>query len=376
MKSYKSCHGGKKEKYRARAGFALVLFVLLGIFGTCALIWPYRHPIILGFILALFCRPLQAFFERKFPKYRSLATTLTTVTLVLLVAIPVFLMTGAIIRQGVIAFNSMQTWMQGEGPAQMEAWFRALPQGVLGEWLDKFLALYPDFDMDNLDIKGKSLALASTGVQFLLHQGKTIAGNIGNVLTLFFMMVLVFFGITHHYQAIMDRLVVYVPLSGSQERQILERAKVLVKSIFVGTFLTAVVQGIAGGIAFFFLGFPGFFWGAVMAFASLIPVVGTALVWVPVVAWLFITGAFAEGIGLLLWCVLVVGSIDNFLRPLFMRGGANMNGVVIFFAILGGIQLFGLLGILYGPLIFGLASVLFYIYQVEFADFLKYQERN
>ncbi len=123
-------------------------------------------------------------------------------------------------------------------------------------------------------------------------------------------------------------------------------------------------------------GFPGLFWGTMMGFASFIPVVGTALIWVPAVAYLFLTGDTTWAIFLTVWSVAVVGSIDNLLRPFLMQGSAGMNTLMIFFSLLGGIQLFGLIGLVYGPLIFAIAIVLFNIYEEEFHSFLDNQDNS
>jgi predicted PurR-regulated permease PerM len=123
-------------------------------------------------------------------------------------------------------------------------------------------------------------------------------------------------------------------------------------------------------------GFPGLFWGAVMAFASLIPVVGCALVWAPAAIYLAATGDMGWAIFLAVWGVVVVGSIDNFLRPLFMQGDNSPNTVLLFFSLLGGLNSFGLMGLLYGPLIVALTLVLFRLYEREFHHFLSRQDRT
>jgi predicted PurR-regulated permease PerM len=105
-------------------------------------------------------------------------------------------------------------------------------------------------------------------------------------------------------------------------------------------------------------------------------VVGTALIWLPAAIYLMITGDWGWGIFLVIWGVAVVGSIDNFLRPLFMQGSSSMSTVIIFFSLLGGIHAFGLMGLLYGPIIFTITLVLFRLYEQEFQGFLDYQDRN
>lgn len=166
-----------------------------------------------------------------------------------------------------------------------------------------------------------------------------------------------------------------LPLSRSQEDALFSEVQTVAKSAVLGSFMTALAQGVAGGFAMWLCGFPGLFWGSMMAFASFIPVVGTALIWVPVTLYLLLLGQWEWALFLTGWGIIVVGSIDNVLRPLLMQGGdSNMNTLLIFFSILGGLQLFGLIGLIYGPIIFGVTLVLFKLYEIEFKDFLEHQD--
>ena len=174
-----------------------------------------------------------------------------------------------------------------------------------------------------------------------------------------------------------DKLIAFIrhalPLSRSQEDILFKEVKDVSKSALLGSLLTALTQGIVGGFGLWLAGFPGVFWGVVMAFASLIPFVGTALIWVPAAFYLAVTGEIEWAGFMLLWGALVVGSIDNFLRPLFMQG-SSMSTVVVFFSLIGGLQVFGLMGLIYGPLVFAVALVLFKIYEKEFSSFLDSQD--
>jgi predicted PurR-regulated permease PerM len=101
-----------------------------------------------------------------------------------------------------------------------------------------------------------------------------------------------------------------------------------------------------------------------------VPVVGTALVWVPATAYLVLIGSYKSAVFFALWCAIIVGSIDNFLRPFLMQGQAQMSPFYIFLAIIGGLQVFGLAGVLYGPLIIAFATVMLYIYRSEYHEVL------
>jgi predicted PurR-regulated permease PerM len=116
---------------------------------------------------------------------------------------------------------------------------------------------------------------------------------------------------------------------------------------------------------------PGLFWGTMMGFASLVPVVGTALIWVPAAAYLFLTGQIGMGVFFTLWSIIVVGSIDNFVRPLIMKGTSGLSTMYLFLSIMGGIQVFGMKGLLYGPLSLGMAVVMLRIYSEEYKDLLS-----
>jgi predicted PurR-regulated permease PerM len=132
---------------------------------------------------------------------------------------------------------------------------------------------------------------------------------------------------------------------------------------------------VIGGIGLWICGIPAIFWGTIMAFTSMIPIVGTALVWVPAAIYLAVTGEMGYALFLVAWGVLVVGSVDNFLRPLFMQG-ASMNTVIVFFSLIGGLHVFGLMGLIYGPIIFSVTLVLFRLYENEFSDFLDSQDNT
>jgi len=134
----------------------------------------------------------------------------------------------------------------------------------------------------------------------------------------------------------------------------------------MGSGIVAVAQGILGGLAFYGLGLRGVLWGAVMAFMSLVPVVGAAVIWIPASAILFLQGRPGAGVFLLLWGFLVISSVDNLIRMFVVRGPVRMHPLLIFFSVLGGIKLWGLLGIVFGPLALAMVQALLEIFRGEF----------
>jgi predicted PurR-regulated permease PerM len=146
------------------------------------------------------------------------------------------------------------------------------------------------------------------------------------------------------------------PLSDADEHMFVERFRVVTRATVLGNLLTAVAQGILGGLIFLILGLPNpILWGALTALFSLVPVVGTALIWVPWTIYLFTAGSIVRAIIFAVLQIVLVGGADNVLRPLLIEGRVKMHTLVVFFSILGGIGYFGILGMFIGPLVFAIA---------------------
>ena len=161
-------------------------------------------------------------------------------------------------------------------------------------------------------------------------------------------------------EAIKDAL----PLSNKQAVAIIDRAKEVVGASVYGVLAIAVVQGTLGGLAFWALGVPSaIVWGVAMTFLSMIPMLGAFLVWVPAAIYLALTGHYVKAILLVLWGTLVIGMIDNFLRPKLVGGRTRLHELLIFFAVLGGLQVFGVLGIVLGPVVLALAMSLIEVFR-------------
>jgi predicted PurR-regulated permease PerM len=157
------------------------------------------------------------------------------------------------------------------------------------------------------------------------------------------------------------------PLRREHEEAIIGKFKEITVATFEGNLLTAILQGAAGGLVFLIFGLPSpLLWAAVMAFLSLVPLVGTALVWGPVVVYYLLTGAVVKGLLLLVLCGAVVGSIDNLVKPLLIRRRAAIPTLWVFVGVLGGVGVFGFLGFVLGPLMVAVLFALIEIYKVEF----------
>jgi predicted PurR-regulated permease PerM len=376
MKKYEKGTGIEPEGVKnLPSNYFLIILLVLVLAGCLHIITPYIHPIILAAILASIFSPINKRIEKWLKGRKNRAAIISCLFLTIVVVLPLLIVLLSVIQQGIYSFNAMYQWTEAGNIQELTK--HPVVIKFLG-WLKHVIPdvkrVFPGIDLKNIQINNIVMELSASFGKMLIDQGGNLAGNITAIIGKFFLMLFCFFFFIRDEDKIVDYILHLVPLSAGQENRIILKIKTVAKSALLGTFLTALAQGAAGGFAFWIAGLPGLFWGMVMAFASLIPMVGASLVWVPASVFLFITGHWGYGLFVVIWCVVVVGGLDNLMRPLFMQGSADMSTLLIFLAMLGGIQAFGLIGLLYGPLLFGLAMVLLYIYEIEYTTFLDKQD--
>lgn len=350
--------------------WVLIGALLAAGYACFLLIEPYINPIILAFIMSLLFAPLHNKISDKLPNSPNSAAILSCMALTFIIAIPLFFVFIAIVQQGATFSKDAYHWVTDGG---VQTLFQHPFIAKALSFINNFL---PFDAIDPTEVTQKVAQLASQIGTGIVGMSAQIVGDVTNVLMNFFLMLFVLFFLLRDQDKIISAFRHVLPLSRSQEDRLLDEIELVSKSAILGSFLTAIAQGIAGGFAMWLAGFPGLFWGTMMGFASFIPVVGTALIWVPATIYLLLTNQWEWAIFLTAWGVLVVGSIDNIVRPLLMQGNSGMNTLLIFFSLLGGIQLFGLIGLIYGPIIFALTLVLFNMYETEFKTFLDQQDKN
>jgi predicted PurR-regulated permease PerM len=173
-----------------------------------------------------------------------------------------------------------------------------------------------------------------------------------NFLVAFGVMLYLLFFLLRDGNGLAARVRQAIPLAEEDKRELLARFAAVIRATVKGNILVAVVQGVLGSLAFWFLGIHGaLLWGVVMAVLSLLPAVGAALVWGPVAVYLMVSGALWKGVGLVVWGVVVIGLVDNVLRPILVGKDTKMPDYLVLVSTLGGIAVFGLNGFVIGPVI-------------------------
>lgn len=346
----------------ARIAFVVVLLVVL--YYVFRILQPFLTALVWAAVLATVFHPVYERLAHRLQRPR-LASALACVLLTVAIVLPVMLLLILLAGESLEAYRLVQAKIQ-EG-----AWhgLDSLRQAVAYQWLrTKLLAL----GLPEPDLREMAVQVVRSLSQFLVsHSSDVFAGFTRFV----FNFVVTIFGMYYLFLSgaeILRELRQLSPLRREHEEAIISKFKEITLATFEGNLLTSALQGAAGGLVFFLFGLPSpLLWGAVMAFLSLVPLVGTALVWGPVVAYYLITGALAKGFALLAVCAGVVGSIDNLVKPLLIRRRAEIPTLWVFVGVLGGVGVFGFLGFVLGPLMVAVLFALIEIYKVEFRSELS-----
>jgi predicted PurR-regulated permease PerM len=190
-----------------------------------------------------------------------------------------------------------------------------------------------------------------------------IGGAVGALVQMFFVVFTMYY-LFRDGDRVFDAVRDSLPVERTQAVSIMERSRDVIGASVYGVLVIAVIQGALGGLAFWALGVPSaLVWGVVMIFLSMIPMLGAFVVWVPAAIYLLATGHYVKAIFLVLWGTLVIGMIDNFLRPKLVGSRTKLHELAVFFAVLGGLQVFGVLGIVMGPVVLAITMTLVEIFR-------------
>ena len=254
----------------------------------------------------------------------------------------------------------MAPWVENKihNPDEVVLWLEGLP------YYDK-IAPYQD---DILTRAGQMVGVLS---KFLINNLSTATS--GTVQFLFMMMIMLYsmYFFLMDGGKLIDLILYYLPLEDSEERRLLDKFRSVTRATLKGTAVIGVLQGGLAGAAFAVVGIPGaMFWGALMVVLSVIPGIGTGLIWVPAAVILIAGGSLGKGIGLAVFCAVVVGSIDNVVRPRLVGKDTQMPDLLILLGTMGGIMMFGVLGLILGPIVAALFVTIWEMYGVVFKDVL------
>jgi predicted PurR-regulated permease PerM len=329
------------------AGLEDKTFLLLIVAVSLAfawILWPYSGAVLWATVLAIVFAPLCRRLSSSMRRKRTLAALTTLLIIVLIVILPLSVIMALLVHEGLGVYDKIQSGEINIGRYFQQV-FAALP-GWLTDLLDRY-------ELTNLAVMRERL---SSGLmrasQFLATQALNIGQNtFGFMVDLFIVLYLLFF-LLRDGDVLARRIRNAIPLHPEQQHDLFTKFTAVIRATIKGTLVVAIVQGTLGGLILWVLGVHGaILWGALMAVLSLLPAVGSALVWLPVAIYFLVTGAIWQGIVLIAFGVLVIGLVDNVLRPVLVGKETKIPDYVVLVATLGGIAIFGLNGFVIGPVI-------------------------
>jgi predicted PurR-regulated permease PerM len=328
-----------------------------------------------GFLMALLlaalasglCQPIYLRLKLWMGGRESAASAVTILLVLFLIIGPATFFFSVVTAQAVQVSQSAQPWLNEfvDVPAERNELLKRLP---LPESIERAIEPYQKQIFTKIgEWAGR---VGSFVVSMLAAAAK---GTFHFFLSLFIMLYAMFFFLKDG-GTVMERILYYVPLGNDEEDQLVERFVSVTRATLKGTLVIGIVQGGLAGGALAVAGIEGAaFWATLMAVLSIIPGVGTALVWVPAVVYLYVVGETGAAIGVAAWCGIVVGAADNFLRPVLVGKDAKMPDLLILLSTLGGLGLFGAVGIVIGPIVAALFLTVWEIYGTAFASVLPHR---
>ena len=340
--------------------FALLLLILYGAF---LILTPFLTAITWAAILAILFYPVYAALLELMRGRATLAAMTVIFLITIIVIVPGVELARFLADEAVSLLQSVRLLLDEDGKQQWLAqpWVRRL----IG-WWDMATFRLVDFKIDwkNLLIQG-----AQSSSTFIVTQVKGIAQNVLLFTVNFIVALFTLFFFLRDGAELVNRIQRLLPMDQEHQQRLFKNIVDSVLAVVHGSLVVAMVQGLLAGLAYWFLGVPyAVLWGVVTAFVSLLPVGGSAIVSIPAAIYLFLQGETVRGIVLLIWCLGFVGTVDNILKPLLIGNRLGLPVLFLFFGILGGLALFGAVGIVLGPALFALLRALLDLYSEEYSN--------
>ena len=335
--------------------WALRWLLVLVSLGLGWILLPFYGSIMWGVIIGLIFTPLHHRLHTRFRGKGTGAALLTLLLVVVIVIIPMALITATLARDTAGFYQRVQS---GEINAAryFQRVFDALPS-----WVTSVLDRFGMSNFDSVQTRlGEALAQAS---QLIATQALGIGMNTFDFITGLFITLYLAFFMLRDGQLLARRLHHAVPMAVAHKKELIDKFTTVIRATVKGNLIIAAIQGTLGGLAFWFLGVNGaLFWAVLMAFLSLLPAVGAGLVWVPVALYFLLSGAIWQGVALTLYGVLVIGLVDNLLRPALVGKDTRLPDYLVMISTLGGMAVFGINGFVLGPVIAALFVAAWDIY--------------
>jgi predicted PurR-regulated permease PerM len=323
------------------------VFLALMVAVSAAFVWillPFGGAVFWGAVTAIVFMPVYTALLRRWKQRRNLAALATLLIVVLMVVLPLMLLTVTLVREIAAMVQRVQS-----GETDFPLYF-AQVVAVLPSWAHDLLEHFGLTDFK--DLQARITDAVTRGSQAIVGYAYSMGQNALDLVVSFFVMLYLAFFLLRDGTGLSRRIRAAVPLAPEHRQHLAAKFITVIRATVKGNVVVAMTQGALGGLAFWFFGIKGaLLWAVLMAFLSLLPAIGAGLVWGPVAIYFLVTGAIWQGVTLIAYGVLVIGLVDNVLRPLLVGKDTKMPDYLVLISTLGGMAVFGINGFVIGPVI-------------------------
>ena len=349
--------GERRREWRLAGVIFFSLIALVVLWTAARIIWPFLSAILIAAILVVLTFPTYVRVRTRLKGRSGFAAVVMLIGITLVIALPLFFLAVLLVQQANGLIQRMQT-----GEAQV-----ILARLDLSQHLDFLRRFVPGFDPGSVSPQRLILPLVRELPGWVARNGAAVVGGLTGLVIGFGLVLLAMYFFYTEGEAIVAELSALSPLPERYDREFAQQFKSVIDATFRGHMLTSLAQGVATTIGLVIAGVPAaIFWGAVSTVMSLVPMIGSAAVWVPAVIYLFVSGATGHAIFLTIWGAVVVSLIDNVVRAWAMKGKSELPTVPLLFSVIGGMDAFGVIGLVIGPLVFSLLMSIIDIYKRSF----------
>ncbi len=319
----------------------LTLILLLTFF----LIKPFYQYILLAIIIAAAMYPLNKWLNKKI-KNGTITSVILLIFVLLVIIIPSSYFVSSLINQASIAYNSFDA-----------------------EVIDETSSFVSSLLSTEVDLRATLINLSLKLRDYLINAFPAALGSAAETIIGLFLLFFTLFYLFKDGDKLKKSIITLIPLKKKYSDELAKRMNNVIQAVITGQLVTAIIQGLIGGIGFAIFGIPNpVFWGFIMAILSFLPVVGASLVWAPGGIILILTGNYFAGIGLLIYGFFVMNITDNIVRPALIGDRSKIHPAVILIGVVGGIKVFGIIGLITGPLILGFLLAMLEFYRNDRAN--------
>lgn len=351
-----------RREWRLAGIIFFSLIALLILWAAFRILWPFITPILVAAILVTLTFPLFVRVRTRVRGSSPAAAIVMLLAITVLLVIPVFILAILLVHE---ASGLVQNLQSGEA----QQMFARIDLSQRLAWIHRW---FPGFDPASVSPQRLVLPVVRGIPGWVARNGAAVVGGAAGMVIGFLLMLLAAYFFFVEGETIMKELAILSPLPGRYDREFASQFKDVIDATFRGHMVTGVAQGVATMIGLLIAHVPAaLFWGSVATVISLLPFIGAAAVWVPAAIYLYIAAAMGhaaywQAIFLTLWGIFVVSVIDNVVRPWAMKGKTQLPAIPLLFAVLGGLQVFGFVGLVIGPLVFSLLMTVIDIYKRSF----------